>query len=70
LQVVIRHVILSGWSYRRTADILKVSPMTIQRRLKRGLSQLRQALDGSGIHPSALNPGSDWHRAASAVPGC
>ena len=70
LQVVIRHVVISGWSYRRTADLLKVSPMTIQRRLKRGLSQLRQALDGSGIHPSALTPGSDWHRAASAVPGC
>ena len=70
LQVVIRQVVLFGWSYRRTADLLKVSPMTIQRRLKRGLSQLKQALDGSGIQPSALSPGTDWHRAASVVPGC
>lgn len=70
LQVVIRHVVLSGWSYRRTADVLKVSPMTIQRRLKRGLGLLKQALDGPGIGPSTLSPGTDCYRAASAVPGC
>ena len=41
---VIQKVVLSGWSYRRTAAWLQVSPMTVQRRLKRGLALLRAAL--------------------------
>ncbi len=56
LRQVIQHVVLAGWSYRRTAALLKVSPMTVQRRLKRGLAQLREA----------LSP----HPAASAAPAC
>jgi RNA polymerase sigma-B factor len=56
LRQVIQHVVLGGWSYRRTAALMKVSPMTVQRRLKRGLAQLREA----------LNP----HPVASVAPAC
>jgi RNA polymerase sigma-B factor len=56
LREVVQHVVLGGWSYRRTAALMKVSPMTVQRRLKRGLAQLREA----------LNP----HPVASVAPAC
>jgi RNA polymerase sigma-B factor len=61
LRAVVERVVLAGWSYRRTAEVLQVSPMTVQRRLRRGLEQLRQL----------LNPGAAGPRlAASGVPGC
>lgn len=61
LRVVVERVVLAGWSYRRTAELLQVSPMTVQRRLRRGLEQLRLA----------LSPGAEGPRlAASGAPGC
>ena len=53
LAEVVRRVVLSGWSYRRTAGKLKVSPMTVQRRLRKGLALLRQHLDQAGDPPAA-----------------
>lgn len=47
-QQVIRHVVLEGWSLRRTASILQISPMTVSRQLRRGLDDLRRALSGCG----------------------
>lgn len=43
-QRVIRHVVLEGWSLRRTAGALGISPMTVSRQLRRGLDELRSAL--------------------------
>ncbi|MEB3201502.1 MAG: sigma-70 family RNA polymerase sigma factor [Synechococcus sp.] len=57
---VIHQVVIAGWSYRRTAALLKVSPMTVQRRLKRGLAELRQGFSHSGLQ----------HPVASATPAC
>jgi DNA-directed RNA polymerase specialized sigma24 family protein len=48
LEAVVRRVVLGGWSYRRTAGALQVSPMTVQRRLHRGLAVLRQSLQAKG----------------------
>jgi RNA polymerase sigma-B factor len=62
---VVRQVVLAGWSYRRIAAEMGVSPMTVQRLLRRGLEQLRRHLDGRG-----LNPGDRVCRGASAAPGC
>lgn len=62
LAMVVQRVVLAGWSYRRTASHLDISPMTVQRRLKRGLTQLRQQL--------LLNPPAAGCRAPSAVPMC
>lgn len=45
-QQVIRHVVLEGWSLRRTASMLQISPMTVSRQLRRGLDELRAALEG------------------------
>lgn len=45
---VIRQVVLEGWSLRRTASLLGVSPMTVSRQLKRGLDELRSALKAQG----------------------
>ena len=65
---VIRQVVLQGFSYRRTAALLGVSPMTVQRRLQRGLAQLRQALTAQAL----MGPREPARRcrAASAVPAC
>ena len=60
LRQVIQKVVLSGWTYRRTAAWLKVSPMTVQRRLKRGLALLRAELS------CPRRP----HPVASAAPAC
>ena len=57
---VLERVVLAGWSYRRTGQALEISAMTVQRRLRRGLDQLRRH----------LSPGLDCRHAASAVPGC
>jgi RNA polymerase sigma-B factor len=48
LQAVVRRVVLDGHSYRGVAADLKVSPMTVQRRLHRGLELLRRALTAPG----------------------
>jgi RNA polymerase sigma-B factor len=61
LRTVVERVVLRGWSYRRTAALLQVSPMTVQRRLRRGLEHLR-----SQLSPGAADP----RRAASAAPAC
>ncbi len=57
---VLERVVLAGWSYRRTGQALEISAMTVQRRLRGGLDQLRQR----------LSPGLELRHAASAVPGC
>ena len=62
---VVRQVVLAGWSYRRLAQQMQVSPMTIQRLLHRGLAQLRSQLD-----QAQLRPGTLVCPAASAAPGC
>lgn len=59
-RAVVERVVLAGWSYRRTAAALKISPMTVQRRLHRGLAALREQ----------LRPGAGCLPVASAVPGC
>lgn len=43
-RLVVRQVVLAGWSYRRLASQLQVSPMTVQRMLHRGLASLREQL--------------------------
>jgi RNA polymerase sigma-B factor len=43
-RAVLQHVVLQGWSYRRTATALQVSAPTVQRLLHRGLAQLREQL--------------------------
>lgn len=62
LAAVVQRVVLAGWSYRRTAEQLAISPMTVQRRLHKGLALLRQQL-GLSLRPG-LNP------APSAAPAC
>ena len=49
-QIIIQLVIVEGNSLRMTGKIIGVSAMTIQRRLKRALAQLRDLLtvDQSG----------------------
>jgi RNA polymerase sigma-B factor len=62
---VVHQVVLAGWSYRRMAAELGVSPMTVKRLLHQGLDRLRQRLDASGFRPL------DWtDPVPSAVPGC
>ena len=62
---VVQQVVLAGWSYRRIAAELGVSPMTVKRLLHQGLDRLRQQLDASGIRPrSWTDP------VPSAAPGC
>jgi DNA-directed RNA polymerase specialized sigma24 family protein len=69
LRRVIQKVVLSGWSYRRTAALLQVSPMTVQRRLKQGLAQLRSALLDADVLPTlSCQPRS--HPSPSVVPAC
>ena len=76
LRQVVDKVVLSGWTYRRTAALLKVSPMTVQRRLKRGLAELRQGLGRSANPPissqlsSPISYPSCRHRGQSAAPAC
>ena len=48
-QQVIRRVVLEGWSLRRTAVQLEISPMTVSRQLRRGLDELRSMLGGCGL---------------------
>ena len=43
---IVRRVVIEGLSYRKLAAELGVSPMTVQRQVRRGLELLRQHLDG------------------------
>ena len=61
---IVGKVVLEGWSYRRAASQLQVSPMTVQRRLKQGLALVKSALEKrSGQGPS-------WHPSQFAAGGC
>jgi len=64
-QWIVGKVVLEGWSYRRAASELQVSPMTVQRRLKQGLARVKSALEQrhSGLAPS-------WHPSQFAAGGC
>lgn len=64
-RLVVRQVVLAGWSYRRLAGQMQVSPMTVQRLLHRGLASLRHQLEQASIRrdPPA-------HRDGSGLPGC
>ncbi len=64
-RLVVRQVVLAGWSYRRLGRQMEVSPMTVKRLLHQGLEQLRQQLEAG-----AVRPGGRPDRGASAVPGC
>ena len=64
-RMVVRQVVLAGWSYRRLGEQMEVSPMTIQRLLRRGLDRLRRHLD-----PARVTPGGPADRDASAAPAC
>ncbi|MDA0716626.1 MAG: sigma-70 family RNA polymerase sigma factor [Cyanobacteria bacterium] len=69
LRVVIQKVVLLGWTYRRTAALLQVSPMTVQRRLKQGLAHMRKGLlsaDAASILSFQRIP----HPAPSVSPVC
>lgn len=46
---VLRHVVLDGWSYRRTATALKVSAPTVQRLLHRALAELKSQLSSDRV---------------------
>ncbi len=74
LRQVVQKVVLAGWSYRRTAALLQVSPMTVQRRLKRGLALLKLALVAVDSQPPGqeprINPDRQLRPVASVVPAC
>lgn len=59
-RAVLERVVLEGWSYRRTGQALQISPMTVQRRLRSGLTRLHEL----------LRPGVPGRPGRSAVPGC
>lgn len=69
LRRVIQKVVLSGWTYRRTAALLQVSPMTVQRRLKQGLAQMRAALLNQNAL-SSLSCQPSPHPAPSVAQAC
>jgi len=48
-RLVVQQVVLGGWSYRRLAAQMQVSPMTVQRLLHRGLASLRNQLEAEGF---------------------
>jgi RNA polymerase sigma-B factor len=62
---IVGKVVLEGWSYRRAASQLQVSPMTVQRRLKQGLARVRSALE-----QKQATQGSSWRPARFAAGGC
>jgi RNA polymerase sigma-B factor len=65
---VVRQVVLAGWSYRRLGAEMGVSPMTVQRLLRRGLGQLRSHLGAAEDRP--LSSGDRGCRDASAARAC
>lgn len=62
---VVRQVVLGGWSYRRLAAQMQVSPMTVQRLLHRGLCSLRQQLEALDLRTDRAGC-----PAGSALRGC
>ena len=64
-RLVVSRVVLGGWSYRRIGAEMGVSPMTVQRLLRRGLDRLRDPLDAVGF-----SSGDRGGRGASAAPAC
>jgi len=66
-QAVVKKVVLEGQSLRRAAIALNVSPMTVHRRLRFALGQLRSQLDGGA---GAFNSGLKPRPCSSAAPGC
>lgn len=62
---VVQQVVLGGISYRELARSMRISPMTVQRLLQRGLEQLRRQLDEQGLSPRLR-----VDRVPSASPGC
>ncbi|MFN9645223.1 MAG: sigma-70 family RNA polymerase sigma factor [Cyanobacteriota bacterium] len=71
-ELVVRRVVLQGWSYRRTAASLEVSAMTVQRCLHKSLATLREQLQNpaaSGEETETLNPRRTLDRAPSAARG-
>lgn len=64
-RLVVRQVVLAGWSYRRLAARMQISPMTVQRLLQRGLASLRQQLEQAEVRKDL--PGCP---AGSGLPGC
>jgi RNA polymerase sigma-B factor len=66
-RAVVRKVVIEGQSLRRAATALNVSPMTVHRRLRFALGQLRSQLDGGA---GALNSGLRPRPCSSAAPGC
>lgn len=62
---VVLQVVLGGASTRQLARTMGVSPMTVQRRLQRGLDQLRRGLEAAGLSSTSCS-----NRVPSAAPGC
>ena len=62
---VVRKVILYGWSYRQVALEMGMSPMTVQRVLKRSLNQMREQLESEEFRMN-----SPVDRGASDPPRC
>lgn len=62
---VLRRVVLNGCSYRNVALDMGISPMTVQRLLKRGLNELRERLDAEEFRRNRR-----VDRVASVPPGC
>jgi RNA polymerase sigma-B factor len=69
-RLVVRRIVLQGFSCRRLAAELGVSPMTVQRRLQRGLESLRTGLTTADGSPSPISCRAQADRVPSAVPGC
>ena len=66
-RLVVEQVVLAGQSYRQLARRLNVSPMTVRRRLHRGLDQLRLQI-AAPLQP--LSRSASMHRGRSAAPAC
>jgi RNA polymerase sigma-B factor len=64
-RLVVRQVVLAGWSYRRLGEQMQVSPMTVQRLLRAGLDRLRLHLA-----PVEVTPGARADHEPSAAPAC
>lgn len=62
---VVRQVVLAGWSYRRLAAQMQISPMTVQRLLHRGLATLRQQLEARELRTDRTG-----YRAGSGTRAC
>ncbi len=66
LATLVRQVVLGGWSYRRVARQLQVSPMTARRWFLGALDQLRSQWGQLRLNPEGPAAGLG----ASVLPGC